>query len=253
MNILQCAEHVVINSFPHYLEGIAEQWFYNLEEPINSIEHLKQLLYKRFRPSALNIELLDFRQSMTETVDDYIHRVLKLCADSNLADLSLMTKAMKGLRPEIAKIVMPQDPVSVEDLRLRSVRAETTLRLTNNTEDVQMTINALTKHFDEKFNMMQQDNAAMVASIQQPQQYQRPRPAYRGNSRMMTRPQPNHRFQTNNQMENNEGCHRCGKCCGSPSTCYARFKICNQCKRLGHIYDACWYKGQGTQPRPFRR
>ena len=98
-------------------------------------------------------------------MDDYIHRVLKLCADSNLADLSLMTKAMKGLRPEIAKIGMPQDSVSVEDLRLRSVRAETTLRLTNHTEDVQMTVNALTKHFDEKFNMMQQENVALVALI----------------------------------------------------------------------------------------
>jgi len=87
MNILQCAEHIVINSFPYYLEGIAEQWFFILEEPITSTENLTQLLlYKRFRPSALDIELLEFKQSTTETVDDYIHRVLKLCADSNLAD-----------------------------------------------------------------------------------------------------------------------------------------------------------------------
>jgi len=95
-----------------------------------------------------------------------------------------MTKAMKGLRPEIAKIVMPQDPVSVEDLRLRAVRAKTTLRLTNNT-DVQITINALTQHFNEKSNMMRQEIAAMAASIQQPEKYQRPCPTYRANNKMM--------------------------------------------------------------------
>jgi len=186
-NILQCAEKIIISPFSYYLEGIAEQWFYSLRESITSTDNLTELLYKRFRHSALTIALLEFKQSNTETVDDYIHRVLKLCADKNLPALSLMTKAMKELRSEIATIVMPQDPVTVEDLPLRTVRAEATLRLTNNTtQDVQTTINALTQHFDEKFNMMRLENAAMMASIHQPEKCQRPSPTYRANNKMIT-------------------------------------------------------------------
>ena len=55
-------------------------------------------------------------------------RALKQCTD--MSDICKMTKAMKDLKPALGNIVIPQDPISMEDLRIRAKRAELTLIVT---------------------------------------------------------------------------------------------------------------------------
>ncbi|VDI61163.1 Hypothetical predicted protein [Mytilus galloprovincialis] len=69
---------------------------------------LQELLYTRFKPTPLTVEMLQVEQENSESVDDYIHRVMKMCADANLEEIQLMTKAMRGLNATIARIVMPK-------------------------------------------------------------------------------------------------------------------------------------------------
>ena len=57
---------------PNFLEGPAETWFYTLTDTVrSSVDIFKEALFKRFRPSQLNVELMDIRQGENETDDDY--------------------------------------------------------------------------------------------------------------------------------------------------------------------------------------
>ena len=50
---------------------------------------------------------------VTETVDKYIHSGLKQCADTDVSYIFKMTKAMKGLKPALGNIVIPEDPITL--------------------------------------------------------------------------------------------------------------------------------------------
>jgi hypothetical protein len=88
--------------FPSYLEGDAEKWYHSVSDNMKtSVSRIKDVLFTRYCPSKLSVELIDINQSETETVDEYIHRVLKQCADTDMSDISKMTKAMKSLKPAL--------------------------------------------------------------------------------------------------------------------------------------------------------
>ncbi|CAG2187386.1 unnamed protein product [Mytilus edulis] len=301
MNIMNCTEQTIVQSFSHFLTGKAEQWFLTLNEQVVTLNRLQELLYTRFKPTPLTVEMLQVEQGNSESVDDYIHRVMKMCADANLQEIQLMTKAMRGLKATIARIVMPQSPINIEDLRIKANLAETTLRVTSKEQDSDFhaSVSYITEHLDSKLEQIRLENDAVIAAVsgnngqqhrpyqqqqrsnyQQQNSYRQQRPYQQRqqnqypqqqnqyhnsrtsthNSRTSTHnnksqyPQqeqsqyPQQRNQQQRPYMNNQECHRCGKSCGSPKTCYAKFKICNHCKLPGHIYNACWNK---NKPRVF--
>ncbi|CAC5363296.1 unnamed protein product [Mytilus coruscus] len=131
IDVEECRDY---EAFSPEKEGKAQQWFLNLSELVVTRNLLQALLYIRFKPTLLTAKMLQVEQEKSENVDDYIHRVMKLCADANLQEIQLMTKAMKGLRAATGRIVMSQSPINIEDLRAKA-KAETTLRVTSNEQD----------------------------------------------------------------------------------------------------------------------
>ncbi|CAG2214165.1 unnamed protein product [Mytilus edulis] len=166
MNIMNCTEQTIVQSFSHFLTGKAEQWFLTLNEQVVTLNRLQELLYTRFKPTPLTVEMLQVEQGNSESVDDYIHRVMKMCADANLQEIQLMTKAMRGLKATIARIVMPQSPINIEDLRVKANLAETTLRVTSKEQDSDFhaSVSYITEHLDSKLEQIRLENDAVIAA-----------------------------------------------------------------------------------------
>lgn len=251
MTLQGLTEARICQYFPCYLEGNAEYWYNNLNDSIKkSFNLLKEAFLKRFRPTQLNVELMDISQGEQETVDDYIHRVLKQFADADVTENSLMTKAMRGLKPALANIVIPQDPVNMEDLRVRACRAEMTLLVTKTQPAGD--VNAVIRDLIGQINELKAGNEAVMAAISdqgrfrhQPteqNQYRRGNPNQGGSRPRQDnfnryRPMPQNR-----QQNHNTKCSRCNReYCRSRNQCLARFETCTECKRRGHIRAACWY------------
>ncbi|CAG2233953.1 unnamed protein product [Mytilus edulis] len=111
--------------------------------------------------------MLQVEQGNSESVDDYIHRVMKKCADANLQEIQLMTKAMRGLKAAIGRIVMPQSPINIEDLRIKANLAETTLRVTSKEQDSDFhaSVSYITQHLDSKLEQIRLENDAVIAAV----------------------------------------------------------------------------------------
>ena len=106
MMIQNITDAITCTFFPHYLEGGAEKWYHSVSDTMKtSVSRIKDVLFTRYCPSKLSVELIDINQSETETVGEYIHRVLKQCADTDMSDISKMTKAMKSLKPALGNTI----------------------------------------------------------------------------------------------------------------------------------------------------
>jgi hypothetical protein len=106
MMIQKITDAMTCTFFPSYLEGDAEQWYHSVSDTMKtSVSRIKDALFTRYCPSKLSVELIDINQSETETVDEYIHRVLKQCTDTDMSDISKMTKAMKSLKPALGNTI----------------------------------------------------------------------------------------------------------------------------------------------------
>ncbi|KAK3097873.1 hypothetical protein FSP39_014042 [Pinctada imbricata] len=115
-----------IQSLHFYLEGAAETWFHALD-PIfkSSLETLKAAFMARFCSSSkLNLKMMDVRQSETETVEEYFHRVTSSLADRPIDEDWLIHSLVTGLKQAIKKPVVQADPQTLEQLRNEAIKAE---------------------------------------------------------------------------------------------------------------------------------
>lgn len=274
--IQNITDAMICTFFPSYLEGDAEQWYYSVSDTMKtSVARIKDVLFTRYCPSKLSVELIDINQSEMETVDEYIHRVLKQCADTDMSDISKMTKAMKGLKPALGNIVIPQDPISMEDLRIRANRAELTLIVTKTPQAGD--INAMFAELKADINSIKTGKEATIATMaeggihrahqyqqqqwkgrnnfgqrfqqqpgyqHQPDFQQRPRFQQRTGFQQQPRFQQRPRFQKQQQVGEqwrpNNACQRCGEYSCNQYNCWAKFEMCVTCGKFGHIDKSCW-------------
>ena len=68
---------MICTFFPSYLEGDAEQWYHS-DTMKTSVSRIKDVLFTRYCPSKLSVELIDINQSETETVDEYIYVTVQI-------------------------------------------------------------------------------------------------------------------------------------------------------------------------------
>ena len=119
-------------TLPFYLTSHARIWYDALPDAAKTdLKTLKEAFESRFRKQdILDTELLDITQRPEESCNDYFTRVLKK-AQQSTADKSLVSSlAIKGLRPAIKQIVMPQNPKDFDDARQRAILAEKTVLAT---------------------------------------------------------------------------------------------------------------------------
>ena len=77
--IQNITDAMICTFFPSYLEGDAEQWYHRVSDTMKtSVSRIKDVLFTRYCPSELSVELIDINQSETETVDEYIYVTVQI-------------------------------------------------------------------------------------------------------------------------------------------------------------------------------
>ncbi|VDI57256.1 Hypothetical predicted protein [Mytilus galloprovincialis] len=96
------------------------QWYLNSDDSVcTSLNNLKQAFLKRFSPdkTLFDTNVLCIEQIPGENVDDYVAKVIKQTAEFDIPTKMIVGTPIQGLRGLLAKIVMPQKPKSMEELR----------------------------------------------------------------------------------------------------------------------------------------
>lgn len=143
LSLQKLSEAVAIDTLPFYLTGTAESWFFSLDSNIkSSSESIRQAIHNRFKPSTgHSLQLMDFKQKETESVEDIIHRVTSLTTDRTVDQGWLITVIMNGLKPDLSAEVIKADPQTLEDLRNVVARAEMAERRRTTTPALQESTN----------------------------------------------------------------------------------------------------------------
>ncbi|VDI54595.1 Hypothetical predicted protein [Mytilus galloprovincialis] len=123
--------------FGYYIDGIAKQWSHMLDTSVNSsLNHIKTAFLNGLRQLEDDgVGLTNLRQLEHEYVTEYIHRALGYNKDKSVIDKYLIKLTYRGMKEQIQKIVVPQNPTSMTDLlKKKAVTAEMTvnMRKTNN-------------------------------------------------------------------------------------------------------------------------
>ena len=262
-------------TLPFYLTSHARIWYEALPDATKvDLEALKTAFEARFKKQdILDTELLDMTQRPDECCSDYFSRVLKKSQQST-ADMSLVTSlAIKGLKPAIKLIVMPQNPKDFDDARQRAILAEKAVLSStvpvaayaqSNEKDRQIAeLTEMMKNLQSKLNNQQ---SSQKQHNQQNQHYNSDRRggrrgSWRGRGRQhhgwrnpapwqqqqqqhadqYYQQQPAHNQQGRNDrpQQNCTGCKGEDLNCNFPDYCTSFRSYCNKCRQRGHYVAAC--------------
>ncbi|CAG2213164.1 unnamed protein product [Mytilus edulis] len=114
-------------SFPFHLEDHARIWYDTVSATKKSnFDELISVFKERFKDKQhlLDLTILQTHQGRTESVLDYLSRLLKLSTNRNISDDILLAVAMNGLRSDFKTVVMTKEPKNIEELRHAAVLAE---------------------------------------------------------------------------------------------------------------------------------
>ena len=124
-----------VRTLPFYLKDHALAWFNSQPAEVTSdYNSLTAALKTRFNGNdGLDTDYLlqTVQQGSNESVPDYFTRILSLTAQSDLGERYIKDAALRGLSKDLIRIVMPQNPKTLEELRQVAILAEQTLSATS--------------------------------------------------------------------------------------------------------------------------
>ncbi|CAG2257252.1 unnamed protein product [Mytilus edulis] len=129
--LLKFTESDTVGVFPLYVSSTMQDWFYSLEEGVRrNLQRRKDAFLERFQRRNLEYSLQHIKQNQSESVDDYINRILAQTSDSNVPEAILVSMLVGGLRPDLAAIVMPRVPKTHQQFLAAASIAEKTVQMT---------------------------------------------------------------------------------------------------------------------------
>jgi hypothetical protein len=275
--LLKYSEYETATSFPFFVADYVQDWYYALDDSIDTnLQLLKAAFFERFQRRNIEYDLHNIRQLESETVDDYLVRIQTQTRDSGVPESLLVGMMFGGLRPDLAAIVMPQLPKTLQQLRSAATIAEKTVAITSTKQIVQLTAQVvnMASMEDRIMNMLTDKLNANVAAMSdlhanqqrsQQQQYwsQPPHPQRQYGSQTQQRrqnwaSQPQHpsRFQRRDQYRQQTTAPNCvgrDMFCLNRQTCPALNAICRYCKLIGHYEQVCRKAKRDNQNRGSNR
>ncbi|XP_063415636.1 uncharacterized protein LOC134697349 isoform X2 [Mytilus trossulus] len=125
------SESETVGMFPLHVSNTVQDWFFSLGEGVRrNLQLLKEAFLERFQRRNLEYSLQHIKQHQSESVNDYINRILAQTADSNVPEAILVSMLVGGLRPDLAAIVMPQVPKTHQQFLAAASIAEKTVQMT---------------------------------------------------------------------------------------------------------------------------
>lgn len=143
------SELTALQAFPFQLSPQVLQWFLILgPEAKLSLAALKRAFLNRYAPdSTFDVGILNIKQFSEESVEDYFARFHCKIFESEIPEKLAVGLALQGLRSQLAHIVMPQNPQTIDEVRTKALLAERTVKATNSPND---TLNASLNLLEER-------------------------------------------------------------------------------------------------------
>ena len=120
-------DHKVIDVFPFHLEENAKIWYDALPfEDKHNANTIKHLFLQRFKEpdNFLDLSILQMKQNITESISDYLSRIIKTASIKNIPEKIILSVALNGLRSDIKPFVVTQNPKTMEQIRQTAILAE---------------------------------------------------------------------------------------------------------------------------------
>lgn len=235
---------------PFYLKDHAQTFYKSLDSIVTSdYNDIKAKLIERFSGTDgldADLEILNLNQKDEETTATYFTRCLKAANGKSYPESLLISIIMKGLKPGIKQIVMPQNLATIEEVRKAAARAEKTVHSSSTSAN----IFPVMVNFTDTVTKQLQDLTSKLEKLQtstpnRHQQYHQ----YPGMNQPPYQRQVQHSFQATYRPQRERetqrtgqegGCNRCGE--GrkhSSEHCKATNATCNFCFKVGHFYQVC--------------
>ncbi|XP_076079747.1 uncharacterized protein LOC143049869 [Mytilus galloprovincialis] len=235
-------ESEIVGMFPLHVSNTVQDWFYSLEEGVRrNLQRLKEAFLERFQRRNLEYSLQHIKQHQSESVNDYINRILAQTSDSNVPEAILVSMLVGGLRPDLAAIVMPQVPKTHQQFLAAASIAEKTVQMTTAKPIENLTLQvANIASMEDRLSAMLTDklssSVAEMSAIQAHNNNQSNGPYQRQNYQQ----RPKTTFQQRNyQRPQSSSCQGCGRYCLNRQSCPAQNSICRFCKVKGHFEQVC--------------
>jgi hypothetical protein len=213
-------------SFPLFLQDTALAWYDGLQASTQTnYSELRGLFLAEFSLSQSQIyselaKLADLKQGK-ETVEAYMLDVARRCKRLGRTDTQQLEYVIQGLRPEIRRQVLLQEPTT-----LAQVRRVATLCETVDTKADTAYVLTLKEQLAEKDRELEELKAGQQHKNKWPRRTQNDRRPYKGSQR--------------------KDCGRCGES-HKFKECPAYGTECGKCKKLNHWSKMCRTKVQAAQ------
>ncbi|CAG2196219.1 unnamed protein product [Mytilus edulis] len=199
----------IVKYFPFHISQLVAEWYGTLAESVKSnLQELKEAFIQRYRKGNIEYTLTDIKQGPTELTEDYINRIIRESRDSGVPENILVWMMAGGLRSDLAGIVMPQTPKSIQHLRSIAAVADKTLAVTTNKplEQLSAQVANLSQMEDRLMDALSSKLNAAVQSI--------------STHRPSTSRPTHHKFGT--PQHRRTFCNYCGRYCLNKESCPAR-------------------------------
>ncbi|KAL3836199.1 hypothetical protein ACJMK2_021641 [Sinanodonta woodiana] len=259
-----------LNAFPFHLQGHAKIWYDTLSDTDkNDWQTLISAFKSRFHNDdvILDLSILQTQQGSSESVLDYLSRLLRIATNKPISDQVLLAVALNGLKPSVKRIVMNKNPTNMADLRQAAVLAEKSIATTDTTDLLAFnTILDEVKQLKDEVkvaNSMQHQyihaysqpptNVNHTTQTFQPRNFPQRGTYYKQQSNLPVHsqtftPRPHGsnnssvkgtRYHQQSQNRTSNSCFFCGGFCTSRSVCRARNVQCHFCHKVGHFSRVC--------------
>ncbi|KAK3582921.1 hypothetical protein CHS0354_009728 [Potamilus streckersoni] len=119
------------------LQGHAKIRYDTLPESVtNDWQNLVTTIKSRFQNDhvILDLSILQTQQGSSESVMDYLSRLLQFATNKTIPDHVLLAVALNGLKRSVKRIPMNKNPVNMAELRQAAILAEKSITTTDTTD-----------------------------------------------------------------------------------------------------------------------
>lgn len=229
-------------SFPLFLESSARSWHESLPTSItDDYTNVRELFLKEFTLSGAQmlaeLDTLSARKQATdERLEDYLLDISKTCRRLGRTTQQHLEHAIQGLRPDIKRQVLLQQPKSLEDVRRIGTLCESVSAMENNQSNGsnEPTVAAVKSDIDARFEAQEREIQRLRTQL-----------AVANNKnnrgRQFRRGGPYQRPNQPNRSTGNQHCTRCGKwhSLNNRGDCPAWGKTCDYCHFKNHFKVVC--------------
>ncbi|KAG9298201.1 hypothetical protein G9A89_002689 [Geosiphon pyriformis] len=179
----------MLKAIPYFLQGTAEEWFENLEEPFENWQAFKDAFLQQFTDNNTSITLRNcfhnIKQETSKTVMTYLGRFNKLLrqirqleTNDYYSDAQILDQFIARLKDKLIKKVCPHTPADLATAIRHAKSYEIAIEEANHTKLVNLAIgetsSAAEKKIDQFTKKIESYFTNQQQQQQQPQRYQLP-------------------------------------------------------------------------------